>query len=141
MIDEYRRVRRRRVEQAVHVVDTMTDTVIGRLGNVSESGMLMVASTPLMVDALYQVRFALGDSPSGGEPIEVGAHLLWQDEGGPAGTTGPASASSRCSRARCCSCGSGWTRRAAGSSRGAQPAPPNARSARWNITASGTCSA
>lgn len=85
MIDEYRRVRRRRVEQAVHVVDTMTDTVIGRLGNVSETGMLMVASAPLMVDALYQVRFALGDPPGAGEPIEVGAHLLWQDEAGPAG--------------------------------------------------------
>ncbi len=37
----------------------MRECVVGRLGNVSETGMLMLASVPLREDALYQLRFPL----------------------------------------------------------------------------------
>ena len=37
----------------------MTDDVVGHIGNVSETGMLVMASAPLVVDALYQLRFDL----------------------------------------------------------------------------------
>jgi len=78
VIDESRRKKRRRIADTIEVVDTMTDMVIGRLGNLSENGMLLIASTPLTDDALYQVRFTLvgGERP---HAIVVGAHLLWQD--------------------------------------------------------------
>jgi len=74
-----RRQPRRRVPDTVVVIDSMTDHVVGRLGNVSETGMLLVASAPLADDALYQLRFELGD---GGRtiPIEVGGHVLWHDD-------------------------------------------------------------
>lgn len=79
MIDEFRRARRRKVSDTILVTDAMTDSVIGRIGNVSETGMLLIASAPLVEDALYQVRFHLHD-PRGREiPLEVGAHLLWLD--------------------------------------------------------------
>ena len=83
--DEYRRVPRRRIADTIQVVDTMTDAVIGRLGNLSETGMLVVASMPLVDDALYQLRFTLNDSSSA--PIEVGVHLLWQDTASASGQT------------------------------------------------------
>lgn len=79
MKDEFRRKRRRKVPNTVQVVDAMTDTVVGRLGNLSESGMLLVAGVPLVDDALYQLRFNLGGSSDQSLAIEVGAHLLWQD--------------------------------------------------------------
>jgi hypothetical protein len=79
MIDEFRRSRRRKVAEEVIVVDTMVDSVIGRLANVSETGMLLMASTPLVEDALYQFRFNLNDARGRENTIEVGAHLLWQD--------------------------------------------------------------
>lgn len=79
MSEEFRRVRRRRVQDPVQVVDTMTDVVIGQLSNLSETGMLLIANTPLVEDALYQLRFSLRDAPHHASPIEVGAHLLWQD--------------------------------------------------------------
>ena len=82
--DEYRRARRRKVSDTIQVVDTMTDTVVGRLSNLSETGMLLIASVPLADDALYQFRFTL-DSRGRAHTIEVGAHLLWQD---PASATG-----------------------------------------------------
>ena len=79
MNEEFRRTRRRRLAETVQVVDTMTETVIGHLGNLSETGMMLIANTPLVDDALYQLRFNLRDAPQHTSPIEVGAHLLWQD--------------------------------------------------------------
>jgi hypothetical protein len=86
--DEYRRAPRRKVPHTISVIDTMTDTVVGRLGNLSETGMLLIASAPLVDDALYQFRFNLGGADSASAtPIEVGAHLLWQDTASAAGQT------------------------------------------------------
>ena len=76
MMEEFRRARRRTVQDPVQVVDTMTDTVIGQLSNLSESGMLLIASAPLVEDALYQLRFHLG-ARGMGAPVNVGVHLLW----------------------------------------------------------------
>ncbi|GAB3381238.1 PilZ domain-containing protein [Lysobacter fragariae] len=84
---EFRRSRRRQVAETVHIIDSMTEVVIGNLGNLSETGMLVMASAPLVPDALYQLRFSLPDGPTGrGKPsIEVGAQLLWNDQASAAG--------------------------------------------------------
>lgn len=79
MNDESRRKRRREIAETINVVDTMTDMIVGRVGNLSENGMLLIASMPLTHDALYQLRFTLPGSGSAPQPMEVGAHLLWQD--------------------------------------------------------------
>ncbi|MGH8084355.1 MAG: PilZ domain-containing protein [Lysobacter sp.] len=75
-----RRKPRRRVPDTVSVVDSMTGQVVGRLGNISETGMLLIASTPLVDDGLYQLRFELADH--GGRPlaVEIGGHVLWHDD-------------------------------------------------------------
>jgi PilZ domain-containing protein len=79
VIEEFRRAKRRKVSDTILVTDAMTDSVIGRLGNVSETGMLMMASAPLVEDALYQLRFRLHDVRMRDIGMEVGAHLLWLD--------------------------------------------------------------
>ena len=86
MIDEFRRAPRHKVSDNVLVTDAMTERVIGRIGNLSETGMLLIASAPLNDDALYQFRFPLRDE--GGHDIhcEFGAHQLWQEEAGAPGT-------------------------------------------------------
>ena len=78
MIHEFRRARRRKAPDTILVTDTMTGRVAGRLGNLSQTGMLLIASEPLVDDALYQFSFVLpsGEDPA---PVEVGAHLLWMD--------------------------------------------------------------
>lgn len=78
MINEFRRARRRKVPDTIHVTDTMTEDVVGRIGNVSESGMLLIASAPLVEDALYQFRFSL-PNPGADSVVEIGVHLLWLD--------------------------------------------------------------
>lgn len=76
-IDDYRRARRRRVEQRVDVFDSMTETVIGQLGNLSESGLLLLAGASLTDDCLYQLRFTLPDLFGRPVVFEIGSHLLW----------------------------------------------------------------
>jgi PilZ domain len=74
---EFRRSPRRKLRDIVLVSDVMTDEIVGRIGNLSEGGLLLIASTPLTEDALYQFRFRLpGETPL---DLEVGAHLLWLD--------------------------------------------------------------
>ncbi|MEP6906394.1 MAG: PilZ domain-containing protein [Pseudoxanthomonas sp.] len=77
MSNESRRARRRNVHESVMVIDTMTEQAIGRLGNISESGMLLVANAPLVEDALYQLRFEIIDRTGRTAAIDVGAHLAW----------------------------------------------------------------
>lgn len=55
----------------------MTEKTVGRVGNVSESGMLLMCNAALHEDALYQLRFDLIDAAGRATPVEVGAHLLW----------------------------------------------------------------
>lgn len=76
---EARRRPRRTVSGTVEVIDSMTDRIMGHLGNISETGMLLLANTPLVDDALFQVRFNLAGNEPQRRLIEVGVHLLWQE--------------------------------------------------------------
>ncbi len=82
---EQRRHPRREVHGRVEVFDTIAEEVVGTLGDVSAGGMLLIASSPLPDDALFQLRFALPDSGRMLPTTEVGAHVLWQ---APAGAPG-----------------------------------------------------
>ena len=75
---ESRRMPRRVVTGQIDVVDTMTDVLVGHPRNMSVGGMLLMAGTLLVEDALYQFRFTLPDGID--RAIEVGAHVLWRDE-------------------------------------------------------------
>lgn len=74
-----RRAPRRSVVDLVPVTDQLAERVVGRVGNVSETGMLMLASVPLREDALYQLQFSLPMVGGALAPIDVGVHLLWAD--------------------------------------------------------------
>ncbi len=85
MMQEFRRARRRKAAGVILVTDTMTDRVVGRVGNLSETGLLMIASEPLVEDALYQFSFSLPGADDA-TPVELGAHLLWADDATLAGS-------------------------------------------------------
>jgi hypothetical protein len=78
-MNEYRRAKRRKVGD-IDVVDTMTGQVIGKLSNLSETGMLLILGEPLISDALFQLRFALSLDTGTSRTVDVGAHELWSDE-------------------------------------------------------------
>ncbi|MCL7713096.1 PilZ domain-containing protein [Stenotrophomonas mori] len=74
-----RRMPRLQVSGAVAVTDQMTGRTLGRLGNVSETGLLLLAAEPLTDDALYQLQFAIPDDDGRPQPLDVGVHLLWRE--------------------------------------------------------------
>ena len=78
-MNEYRRAKRRKVGN-IDVLDTMTGLLIGKLSNLSETGMLLILGEPITSDALFQLRFTLNDEAGKSRQIEVGAHELWSDE-------------------------------------------------------------
>ena len=82
---ESRRMPRRTVTGLIEVVDVMTEEPIGHLGNLSVGGMLLIANRSLPDDALFQLRFNLPDGVGAAQPLEVGAHVLWQDKAGAPG--------------------------------------------------------
>ncbi len=71
--------------EAIVVTDAMTGAAVGRIGNLSETGMLLAASAPLREDALYQFRFRLPEADGDAHDCEFGAHLLWIDQTGGSG--------------------------------------------------------
>ena len=79
-MNEYRRAKRRKAEQGIEVLDTMTERVVGQLSDLSETGLLLIAHQPMVSDALYQLRFRLPGGRNVAEHVvEVGAHELWSD--------------------------------------------------------------
>lgn len=84
-MNEFRRKPRRNPAEPILVIDAMTGASVGRIGNLSETGMLLIATEPLHDDALYQLQFRLPGIEGGDASFEVGAHLLWRDEDGAPG--------------------------------------------------------
>ena len=76
---EKRRLPRKRPDVALQVTDAITGEVVGRLGNVSMDGMMLVASTKIVEDGLYQFAFNLPDAHGRLHPIEVGVHESWME--------------------------------------------------------------
>ena len=87
MSSEFRRKPRRNPTDPILVVDAMTGGSVGRIGNLSETGLLLIANAPMVDDALYQFQFRLAGNDGVEHAFEVGAHLLWMDEHSTPGMT------------------------------------------------------
>lgn len=79
-MNDYRRAKRRKTSQHIDVLDTMTEQVVGRLSNLSETGMLLILHHIPVNDALYQFRLRLPLEGGEDRSLDVGAHELWSDE-------------------------------------------------------------
>ena len=76
---EHRRSPRKPPGVIIQVTNMMTGEVIGRLGNISAEGMMLVGNRPIIEDALYQLSFHLPDEHGRLHPIEVGVHEQWSE--------------------------------------------------------------
>ncbi len=86
MSAENRRSKRRAVESVVQVTNTMTESSMGRIGNLSIDGLMLISSSPVREDALYQVSFMLPPGPGTPErTIEIGIHEQWSEPANVAG--------------------------------------------------------
>lgn len=85
MNDERRNAPRKPPSVPIQVVDTVSGQAIGRVGNLSRNGMMLICRTPLHDGALYQLRFELPGPGGTNQPVEAGVHTMWTDM---AATTG-----------------------------------------------------
>ena len=78
-MQEHRRSRRRRAPHQIQVYNAITDEAIGRIGNLSVDGMLLISNRSVPEDALFQLAFVL--PCTGGRPrrIEIGVHEQWTE--------------------------------------------------------------
>lgn len=76
-MNEYRRSPRKAPFVTTPVNNAMTGEIMGRIGNLSSDGMLMVCEEEVATDALFQLGFELVDSDGNSQPINVGVQEMW----------------------------------------------------------------
>jgi hypothetical protein len=79
MNEEVRRLKRRKSEQLIKVTDAMTLTSLGLVADLSESGMMLITSTPIYPDALYQCELIFPRNIYILAPIKIGVQELWSE--------------------------------------------------------------
>ncbi len=75
-----RRSQRKPAESVIQVVNTMTGAMIGRVGNLSGTGLMLISNVPTQTNALYQFQFYLPDEFGMPMPIEVGLAQHWSEQ-------------------------------------------------------------
>lgn len=69
--------RRRTLTGVVELFNRMDQQSLGRLVNVTTEGLMLVNSTPLATDMLYQVDLLLPEEVAGVSKVELGMDCLW----------------------------------------------------------------
>lgn len=80
MNDERRSAPRKHTAVPIEVTDSISGENIGRVGNLSRTGLMLICHRPLRDDALYQLRFRLPSARGANEEIEAGVHTMWTDQ-------------------------------------------------------------
>jgi hypothetical protein len=76
---DQRRATRKAALDPIEVSDALTGENMGRIGNLSRNGMMLIGRRVLTPDALYQVRFHLRDREGRMHLLEAGVHEQWSE--------------------------------------------------------------
>lgn len=76
-MNDKRRLPRKQPRGELRVVDAMTGETVGRIGDLSAGGMMLIAQRAFVDDALFQFVLELTDASGAATPIEVGVRELW----------------------------------------------------------------
>jgi hypothetical protein len=61
------------------VTNAMTGETLGRIGNLSVDGMMLITPQPLPEGRLYQLQFQLVDAGRRPRRLEIGIQCMWSD--------------------------------------------------------------
>ncbi|HEX6613354.1 MAG TPA: PilZ domain-containing protein [Rhodanobacteraceae bacterium] len=76
---EQRRARRKRTPEPIEVINVLDGESLGRIGNLSRDGMMLIGHRKLGDGAVYQVRFQLTDPQGAPREIEAGLYEMWSE--------------------------------------------------------------
>jgi hypothetical protein len=77
MVEDSRRLKRRKPDTSIQVVDCMTLQPIGFIADLSEVGMMVTSVRGVKSDGLYQCEIRFQPSSGIDKCILVGVHELW----------------------------------------------------------------
>jgi hypothetical protein len=78
-MNEHRRSRRKPAYLTIPVVNKMTGQTLGRIGNLSADGMLLVCEAPITQGALFQLGFELSNAQGNPHSIDIGVQEMWTE--------------------------------------------------------------
>jgi hypothetical protein len=78
-MNEHRRSRRKPAYLTIPVVNKMTGQTLGRIGNLSADGMLLVCEVPITQGALFQLGFELSNAQGNPHSIDIGVQEMWTE--------------------------------------------------------------
>ncbi|QWT20021.1 PilZ domain-containing protein [Bacillus sp. NP157] len=82
---EQRRAPRKRASSPMPVVDVMNDAVLGQLGNLSATGMMLLGTREPRTGAVHQVTFHLPDAQHREHAVVIGIQEQWHEPAASAG--------------------------------------------------------
>jgi hypothetical protein len=75
-----RRAERKRASGVIQVINAITGETMGRIGNLSSSGLMLISQQALRDDALYQLSFQLPYGDGHAHTMEIGVHEQWSEQ-------------------------------------------------------------
>lgn len=78
-MNEHRRSPRKSAFVTIPVTNKMTGLVMGRIGNLSADGMLLVCDQQVVDGALFQLGFELVNGDGQPQMIDVGVQEMWEE--------------------------------------------------------------
>lgn len=78
-MNEKRRAKRKYVDGVVEVINTMTGAPLGRVGNLSASGIMLITNQAIPEDALFQVSFQVPSKRGRAIGFEIGLEEQWSE--------------------------------------------------------------
>lgn len=82
---EQRRAPRKRASSPLPIVDVMTDGVVGQLGNLSATGLMLLGAQAPRSGAVHQVAFMLPGIRQAEYRVELGIQEQWHEPAAMAG--------------------------------------------------------
>ncbi len=76
---EQRRAPRKQATSPMPIVDVMTERVLGQLGNLSATGLMLLGAPPPRAGAVHQVAFTLRDAQHREHRVEIGIQEQWHE--------------------------------------------------------------
>jgi hypothetical protein len=75
-----RRIERHQLPYFLKVYNRHTDQPMGYLGNVSETGLMLISQLPLLVGPVFALQIKVPGEGSSVQLIDLDAHCLWSHE-------------------------------------------------------------
>ncbi len=76
-MNDLRRAQRKSISGVMLVENSLNGASLGRIGNLSSTGLMLIAPRRLRENALYQVRFDLPGADGRAHAVEIGVHEQW----------------------------------------------------------------